>query len=640
MVAVDRATSDMQVKIKQMVAILSRAASRAVLLLQPGQPPAEVELGDNHTYLQTPLYEIGVKARQSGEVNKAIWAERWSQLRESLDFIPWPVDASEKPMQTPVFCEAIWYDGQGRLKKFPRILGGSPMVHTFMIFAGGDRPKRRGCEDLAYRMADAFVQLSPRDPDLQPKDRTARQQYAEFRKQAGLLGCQHLVQWGAIAAKVREKIERNISSMQSLHLNIAYSASSFRLVKIETTGGEGKFRKMPRDVTTELSNWVMHALSKYASRSPSDMYQDVLKSLQRTKPQIDATTIADPYWEQFQEQDIPNPFSDVLCKRDELGHIQGECDEWNSSVPGYWAFASLDAQSLEQMLNIVRDVEATAGPDDWRLLAQRSAAFAAVGFDGPGIQDNSEWKCDRVAATCSVHPTCGRVAAQMISYPFGGNKKYASTARTKMRTYFGQAGSKFDADGFHSYCHVPGVAYCWSYTYCLEEMMKYLCSQPETAGVCCPDVHTAEACRDDVNGDECKVCLPTDAPLLKAEEKKENITEFLSYLPPSREPSPIDEATLRWLQPSAEDVAETEAIAAEELRAQHCQVCAELRSSSTQDTPWWLAVSAGAQCSAHREFCGQVCGLHDGKGAFEEPDPMSDCEGWKERCSEQCAASA
>lgn len=636
--AVDRATSYIQVHVKHILVILSRAASRAVRLLQPGQPPAEVEPGEIETYLQTPLYEVGVKARQSAEVNKAIWAERWSQLRDSLDFIPWPVDASEKPMQAPVVCEALWYQGENRLAKFPQILGGRPIVHTFMIFAGGEMPKRRGCEDLALRMAEAFVQLSPRDPHMQPKDRIARQQYSDLRKQAGLLGCQHLVQWGAIAAKVRQKIERNISHMQSLHFNITYNASSSRLVEIET--GEGDFKKVPRNVMSALSNWVMHSLAKYASRSPGDMFKGVLKSLQTTKPQVDAAILAYSYWKQLQEQDIQNPFSDALCKRDQEGYVQGECAQWNSSVPGYWDSADLDAQSLEQVLSVVRDVEAAAGPNDWRLLAQSSAAFAAAGFDSPGIQDNSDWKCDRVAATCSVHPTCGRVAAQMISYPFGGNKKYASTSISKIQTYFGQKKGKFDADGFHSYCHVPGTAYCWSYTYCLQEMMKYLCSQPETAGVCCPDVQTAEACRDNVNGDGCKVCLPTDAPHLKAEEKEENITEFLSYLPPRREPTPLEETTLRWLQPSAEDIAKTEAAAAAELLAQQCQVCAELRSSFKKDSEWWLSVSAGAQCMAHREFCGQVCGLHDGNSAFEEPDPMSDCKGWTARCSEQCGVSA
>lgn len=231
----------------------------------------------------------------------------------------------------------------------------------------------------------------------------------------------------------------------------------------------------------------------------------------------------------------------------------------------------------------------------------------------------------------------------MIAYPFSGDKKYASAATAKIRTFWGQKNGQFDEDGFHNYCHVPGVAYCWSYTYCLEEMMKYLCSQPETAGVCCPDNQTAAACRDDVNGEECKVCLPTDAPPLTVDESEFNMTEFLSYLPPAREPTPLDEATRTWLQPSAKDIAESQSAAAAESLAQECQVCAELRSlrpPSQGDAQWWLSVASGAQCSAHREFCGQVCGLYDGQGAFKEPDEMSDCKGWTRRCSEQCAGAA
>eukprot|EP00930_Biecheleria_cincta_P056617 TRINITY_DN42699_c0_g1_i1.p1 TRINITY_DN42699_c0_g1~~TRINITY_DN42699_c0_g1_i1.p1 ORF type:complete len:1098 (-),score=183.94 TRINITY_DN42699_c0_g1_i1:17-3310(-) len=650
LLAVDGARRDARSRVKHMVETLSRASNRAMHLLQPGQPPVEVEPEELQTYAQTSLYEVAVNARQSGKIAKATWAERWSKLRESLDFIPWPVDASEKPMQTPIVCESKWYDGE-TLAKFPELniplfgkFGGKPISHTFMIFAGGDMPKRRGCEELAYRMADVFVELSPRNPEMKPKNKKARQQYAELRKQAGLLGCQHLVQWGATVSKAHEKIEQDISSMQSLHLNISYNAAGSRLVELDVHSESQerktrRHRRMPRDVMSALSQWVMHSVTKYASRSPVDMFQGVLKSLQTTNPRIDAFSLAQSYWKQLQDQGIASPFSDVLCKRNGDEHAEA-CDEWNSSVPGYWASASITGQSLEHILKLVRDLEAAAAPDDWRLLAQSSAAFAAVGFDGPGIVDNSDWKCDRVAATCSVHPTCGRVAAQMLAYPFGGDKKYASAPTSKIRTFFGQTLGQFDGDGFHSYCHAPGTAYCWSYTYCLEEMMKYLCSQPETAGVCCPDAQAAEACRDDVNGDGCKVCLPTDAPPLTVEEKDVNATEFLSYLPPTREPTPPDDATLRWLQPSANDIAETQSAAAAELLTKECQVCSELRSlqqPSQGDAVWWLMVSTGAQCSAHREFCGQVCGLYDGKSAFKEPDEMSDCKGWTQRCSERCA---
>jgi len=222
---------------------------------------------------------------------------------------------------------------------------------------------------------------------------------------------------------------------------------------------------------------------------------------------------------------------------------------------------------------------------------------------------------------------CGRVAAQMLTYPFHGDKRYATSPLAKVSTWLGQRYGAFDGDGYHSYCHSPGTAYCWSYTYCLEEMMKWLCSQNETAGACCPSDPVATACSEDVNSPGCQICVPTDSPPLKAEDA--GSTKEID--PVVVRTKLVPEETLAWLTggTTGPAVADTEPTSAA------CPICEELRAQRAGSGPIWAAVETMASCRASPELCTELC---FGTGSTSH-DEFSTCEAWSERCDKECSSS-
>jgi len=190
----------------------------------------------------------------------------------------------------------------------------------------------------------------------------------------------------------------------------------------------------------------------------------------------------------------------------------------------------------------------------------------------------------------------------MISYPFVSLKKYASTWTAKAATFIRSNGT-FNQDGFHSYCHTSASAYCWSYTFCLKEMLNWLCSQEETAEHCCPNPTVAAACKASVNSNECEVCEPTP------EGNKRVVA-------PTIEPPEVSKETMMWLHRGLEEAA-----------AEKCNLCTAIRKMGLEE-PIWAAVNTIKVCEDALEECRGFCGL--GAAASE----LDACKGWDGRCAD------
>merc|ERR1712187_15011 len=298
----------------------------------------------------------------------------------------------------------------------------------------------------------------------------------------------------------------------------------------------------------------------------------------------------------------------------------GECDDWNRSVPGYWHTARIHGATLNATINAVQNASDMLLPGDWAPIAQTPALYGAVGFDSAGVIDNSEWECENTTQICEVHPKCARIAAQMIQYPFAGDKKYASSWSDKISTYTDVAETgflskfnsfKFDSDGYHGYCHSPGEGYCWSYTACLREMMKWLCSQSETAEHCCPSLEVRDACQNDVNSKECNVCLSI--------EDKGDFEEDRQVIMQGRELT-SDSEVMDFLHPDATDLA----LYAEEEQQKHaqltCEICEQLSVASVKA---WAFIDMDV-CGANRELCAAMCGYSMDLENIDEWEPCNE----------------
>lgn len=452
-------------------------------------------------------------AQDRGNTDKVKWAERWMAFRTSLDFTPWTAGLLEEAMEVPTVC-ASEYTLHGKTMKYPSLdvplwgtVGGGNISHTFMVFADqelpkhgkhGKAPKRKGCVDLLQLIS---------------KTNAGTKKHLKLQEQAKSLGCLSLEPWGAAESRIRQALQDEFEQLPELNIKFVSNAidqedlaAVMRVSVRESRGGRSVPAPVTQAVVEELLEWVIHALSKYASKSGADLWPAVRHSLERTPPKIDLRAF-DNRWEW-------SPRGSCAAAGDGLH----DCSDWSYSIPDQIKEIQVLNETLAMILSTFDKVREAADVQDWTFLAQAPAVYAAAGFDKPGVLDNGGWECDRVDARCAVHPQCARVAAQMIVYPFGGDKKYASSWTAKATTFAsGLWGGKFDSDGFHSSCHVPGGAYCWSYTDCLQDMLNWLCAQEETAEACCPSVEVATACREDVNGAGCKVCAKPESPSMPAE---------------------------------------------------------------------------------------------------------------------------
>ncbi|CAK0891069.1 unnamed protein product [Prorocentrum cordatum] len=488
--------------------VLRRAlAARAI-------PALTVEQRANDTW-QAKLAVAMRVAQDGGNTNKVKWAERWMDFRTSLDFTPWTAGLLEGTMEVPTVC-ASEYTLHGKTMKYPSVdvpllgtVGGGKIYHTFMVFADqelpkhgkrGKAPKRKGCGELLQIMS-------------QTSARTKK--YAKLQEQAASLGCLSLEAVGAAESRILQALQDEFEKMSELSVRFVSNATGHEdqtaVMRVSARESRSSRSVSPTPVTQavveELLDWVFHSLSKYASKSGAGLWAAVRQSLERTPPKIGLKAFGDGRWEWSLRGS---------CAA--AGDGLQDCSNWTYSIPGNIKEIQVQNETLAIILSAVEEAREVASEQDWKLLAQAPAVYAAAGFDKPGILDNGGWECDRIEAKCEVHPQCARVAAQMLAYPFGGDKKYASSWTAKATTFASSLwGGKFDSDGFHSSCHVPGGAYCWSYTDCLQEMLNWLCAQEETAGPCCPNADVATACREDVNGAGCKVCAKPESPSVQAD---------------------------------------------------------------------------------------------------------------------------
>jgi len=512
-----------------------------------------------------------------------------------------------------------------------------------MVYAGGELPERRGCVDVLTSLAQAFPEMSPRRAPRRGDSDTGtllQKDYKTDLQQATEMGCLSMVPWGTVAPYVRTELEAYITKMANLTLTLFKFGDTVRDITIEIgrqqvhskkARKQGPRNKIARGIVTKISQWVLHCFTKYASRLGPKWFDGAKASLRRTAPQVDADDLTSNYVSQFEALGLKTPYSREMCPKS-----GEECNDWNQTVPGFWSHGAVSGQSLEHIIGFIDQAKAMIQPGDWRLMAQTAQVYGAAGFDSMGTIDNSNWDCEKVESRCEVHPSCARAAAQMLTYPWAGDKKYASSWGDKIKTWMFSKG-KFDKDGFHSYCHTQGEGYCWAYTDCIKEMMKWLCHDEATADRCCPSPFVRESCKKDVNSDNCKVCIREETQNQALEEDLTNKVQGPGM--PTIERQAPDAATLAWLHPTAEDEKQLDVEDEEKELASQCEVCTmlrEMKQPQTGDAIWWMLVYANSVCESNVMFCGEVCGFHSGTGPFLKPDDLDDCEGWRNRCSEKC----
>jgi hypothetical protein len=537
------------------------------------------------------------------EYKKTVWAPTWASLRAALDFTPWPIELANKTLLSPIICESS-YTVNGVAETLPWPLNKEKVMHSFMVFSGretSEMSQRKNCLGIAAKLFSSFDDISLRGP----MNKEALELYQSLLNQASELGCLSLQGWGELGSVVNRVLDDRLSTLPKIYFSIGNKTVVITIDQGNRRGGQQKVHRGLREL---LVNWALHALSKYAARERSDKFWAFAEaSLRRAPPSIGVFELSAPYWSQLSEQGIASPF--------DSRHWDGNSSlaEWSEEDEGYWSEARLSGETLDIMANAILEVHEhslsrTAKQDGWKMLAQTPALYAAVGFDSAGVMDNGAWECEKTKATCQVHPQCGRIAAQMLSQSFGGAKKYAKDWGKRALTFVETSVSgQFDEDGFHSFCHAPGAAYCHSYTNCLREMMKWLCSQDETAAACCPSAFVRNECKKDVNGKGCDVCV--DVP----PGTNVSVPAVSSVVP---------KGLVEVLRAGPEDL---------ELEKHDatCRICESFEQTFGHTDPIWTAVSSLPTCSgpSARE-CSSLCGVP------EQADDFDTCSGWRSRCQQ------
>eukprot|EP00929_Paragymnodinium_shiwhaense_P095254 TRINITY_DN56275_c0_g1_i1.p1 TRINITY_DN56275_c0_g1~~TRINITY_DN56275_c0_g1_i1.p1 ORF type:complete len:1176 (+),score=306.51 TRINITY_DN56275_c0_g1_i1:101-3628(+) len=572
----------------------------------------------NYTYT---FSDDNVSLSDVWTTNKLNWATNWLRLRDSFDVAAWTSDASTDSMVTPTICKQRYFMGD-KLATMP--ITGKPITHSFVVFAGGEAmPERKGCKDILVSLANLYDNLPPvgfKDSRKKLENYSNMNKYQKLLKEASRLGCQSLLKLGPALAIVKKNIRNAFEDTENLHLEITLNTDEDGKVK------EGKMKKSVvvnlkldredrKHVNEDIFKWLAHTFQKYAAKVSGDEKWSkwsslVSKSLTKTPPQVDSATLWPWFQKQLEAQNVTGP----------------------ETEGAEWQYGSIAEDSMVAAQHAILNASAELDPEDLFSLGQMTATYGATGFDSPGVIDNSAWTCEWKERTCDVHPQCARIAAQMIAYPFAGDKKYAGKALAKIGTYVKSQWGSFDADGYHSFCHSPGTAYCWSYTDCLREMMNWLCAQEETAGVCCPNAKVALQCRANVNGDGCDVCTTHEAEPKMAEvvNMTYDFEEDERLEAPLQEPLEVQPRVMRWMKPTQrdmdEDAAAVKALKVAEEAAEQCSACSEL-SEYHSDTPMWAVVSVFDSCRDDIAMCAKLCGLK-----LKKADDFDDCKGWRQRC--------
>eukprot|EP00928_Gymnodinium_smaydae_P011129 TRINITY_DN14146_c0_g1_i2.p1 TRINITY_DN14146_c0_g1~~TRINITY_DN14146_c0_g1_i2.p1 ORF type:complete len:732 (+),score=87.94 TRINITY_DN14146_c0_g1_i2:301-2196(+) len=568
---------------------------------------------DTKSSLDIPdMSEFYSKQQQLFFERKRLWASRWNQVRVALPLGTSSIDLSSQQLLGLRFCSADFREN-GEIVRMPAILGGKPVKHTFMLLGPLDVADRKDCKAVLEHMANTFRDLEQPSTVNRFEYAVRLSKYKESAEVASALGCQNLELWGRVASSFRNAIRDVLSNVSMLTFRLeGRPGAKTNTVHLNLTNEFARFRKASESgiLQTAIHAWILHCASKYAMRNAADdFWVDVLASLQRSPPLMSAHSLSAEYWEQLGAQGIVTPVDDNRCE--ELPNGTRHCLDWEANFDGFWSVAVLADESVELLSAIVMQAAQQSSTGVWTIVAQNPVTYSAVGFDSPGVVDNSDWDCDQTDATCAVHPQCGRMAVQMLQYPFGGNNTYAHSWTRRAMTFMTSPKGSFDADGFHDVCHVPGSAYCWTYTTCLQEMLKWLCHDAETADLCCPNDDVRKACYRDVNSDECgAVCsrpAAHDSPT------------------PTVDPRGVSADELAWIHPTQEDLLAEQA--AREASAL-CDVCSSI-SSLGEQLPIWAVVSMTPACKRDEKLCMDVCGFKS------QADDLDECSQWSDRCKQQ-----
>eukprot|EP00931_Biecheleriopsis_adriatica_P086235 TRINITY_DN60947_c0_g1_i1.p1 TRINITY_DN60947_c0_g1~~TRINITY_DN60947_c0_g1_i1.p1 ORF type:complete len:1132 (-),score=226.49 TRINITY_DN60947_c0_g1_i1:59-3388(-) len=554
--------------------------------------------------------------------DKKAWARQWSKLRNALDFTVWPAGSEAQKMIMPRLCQSTFQPmGTATQARFPVWMGGKAITHEFLIFAGGELPDRTPCQKLLRGLVKDF-----------PSDAEARTKHVDsvwstdFRK-VSALGCLGYEGLGQTGGEIYHDMQHALMKLREITFSIKLPVMAGRVVAPAKADGTEtyeerevtvKVRRSPDEefLARDIVRYMAHAVTKYSSKLGDSVIDGAKASLRRNPPFFSAEQLSNPFRSQLTAAGIPSPYTPDRCR---YKHGVYECDDWNSKVPGYWYKARIAGKTLDAALDTLEATLAKRRPGDLASIAQSPATYAAVGFDSPGVIDNGDWECQNTTQICEVHPKCGRIAAQMLQYPFAGNKQYASRWQDKVITYVQAAEAGilsslnnfyFDSDGYHGYCHSPGTAYCWSYTACLREMFNWLCSQPETSEQCCPNQEVRNACKKDVNDEGCNVCWDAIQPEMEFNESADYIYK-----------GEIRNETLEFIHPDASDLALREAMANKQAAEEKCDVCAYIKEEDENSRAWAFISNSGA-CAKKPEICAEVCGFDE---PLDEIDDLAIC---------------
>ena len=273
-------------------------------------------------------------------------------------------------MEVPTVC-ASEYTLNGQTMKYPSLdvpfwgtLGGGKISHTFMVFADqelpkhgkrGKAPKRKGCGELLQLISQTNA---------------GTKKYLKLQEQAASLGCLSLEPWGAAEFRIRQSLQDELEQLPELNVKFVSNATdqedqaAVMRVSVRESRSQRSVKPAPvtKAVVEELLEWVLHALSKYASKSGADLWAKVRDSLERTPPKIGLKAFDDGRWEW-------SPKDSCVAAGDGLQ----DCPNWNYSIPDRIKEIQVQNGTRDMILSTVEKAREAADAQDWTFLAQAPA---------------------------------------------------------------------------------------------------------------------------------------------------------------------------------------------------------------------------------------------------------------------------
>lgn len=558
---------------------------------------------------------------------KKKWAMYAAALPAALDITTPFFDIKEEEKEvvlfTPRVCSYI-----NTAVSYP-IMGGN-VPHTFIVYTGWaeEDPRQGNCVEIAQEMANLFPKLGRGGRSLSQEHK----QYLSRRKRGAEAGCANLERWGKIS-NIFESAETSLAQeldQKHFHLRVELKDGSAKEVELEFGNPEDG-----GSILAALSSWAQSTLIRYATKDPDHFWHGAKESMKRSNPYIEPAHITNFTEGKFTELGIEaGTWAKAKVQGETLDAVYKYVDaaksaarralrRENTAAALSVSFAQPMVSETVMVANSSDDEDASLNAMVWPLLAQTPALYQSTDFSGAGVGEagwaESGCHVPQNQKSCAVQPQCARAATQMVSYPFGGFMGYAKGTAGKVRTWLSTSSwtqtSSFDKDGFHSYCHSPGEAYCWSYTFCVEEMMKWLCSQPETADACCPNLATREACAIDVNSGACQVCV------------SETGGEDLEHYKFTRREAP-PEKMYEFFKPEEEE--------GDTALDDPCALIQQLVDETPSERePMWMLVQMKCDSQKLEKACWDKCfpGV-EYNDKEKKKKQYEGCKGWQEKCAE------